>query len=426
MIEICCCIALVLVVSTRQIAGAPLYDQEFPSAETEWISLSQHESFQPAATTHDDPRVAHAQRRLSSEYSSRFADSATYYDEYSTAWRLLGMYIDCNIDADSGDRRLNGDDDGVSNAWDDDQAGASATCKRFLLWAAYVDLSYQGGGIGEYQFHDASTDEWDTSACEATKNSRCAKMDCHLPNTHFTLLGFFKNYDYDDWMEQLFKHQAFCLWSQNQYNFMDKYRDWWPQGCSSTGKKDGNGYVYIDIKPGTGGTMGLGLYTDSSCTIEYKRGRVKLSNVVQKYYGSSVNDHIDTWNEAFSTFHTCQPCKAYTLSTSRKDDIKENDPNNGYFQCDDNADYTNVNQCMKFKTHTDTDVASYKEVAAASFQGTIQSSYAADITPTFWGKWGLFIISVLIFLVGLSACVWSARPPRVLSKRSVVSTEPLI
>ena len=126
----------------RHVASfATPYDHELPSETAEWISLSEHESFQAVNTQHDDPRVAQAHRRLTVEYSSRFADSATYYDEYSTSWRLLGMYIDCNVDEEQKDRRLanggdDGDDNGLSNAWDDDQAGSGGTCKRYLLWAA--------------------------------------------------------------------------------------------------------------------------------------------------------------------------------------------------------------------------------------------------------------------------------------------------
>ena len=31
----------------------------------------------------------------------------------------------------------------------------------------YIDLDYQGEGIGEYQFFDRFTGEWDTSSCIA-------------------------------------------------------------------------------------------------------------------------------------------------------------------------------------------------------------------------------------------------------------------
>ena len=90
------------------------------------------------------------------------------------------MYIDCDSD---------GDDD----HHDDDDGDA---CQRYLLWASYVDLEYAGGGLSEYQFWDRENNYWDSSTCGLNRNStnpdRCAKMDCHLPDTHFSLVGYYK------------------------------------------------------------------------------------------------------------------------------------------------------------------------------------------------------------------------------------------
>lgn len=83
------------------------------------------------------------------------------------------------------------------------------------MWAAYIDLDYAGGKIGEYQFYDRSTQRWDATSC-GKNHGRCAKMDCHLPSTHFKLLGFFKEPNYHEWMEQLFKHRKYTsttIWS---------------------------------------------------------------------------------------------------------------------------------------------------------------------------------------------------------------------
>jgi len=199
---------------------------------------------------------------------------------------------------------------------------------------------------------------------------------------------------------------------------MQEARDWWPKGCTSTGKKDGRTPIYMDVKPGVGGTMELGLYTDSACTIDYTRGRVKLGTEQQ---------YVDKWNEALGIFRVCQPCKAYSLSELEQKDDAEGDDNNGRFTCDDDAGYKNVNQCMKFRTKTDARPASYKEVALASFQGSIVSSNAADVAPTFWGKWGHLIIGILLFVAGVVAFIWAARPPRVTaSNRINVSREPLM
>jgi hypothetical protein len=131
-------------------------------SEQEWISISETTQFQPASST----SLRKAQKRFLSGYADGFVDgSETLYEEYAQAWRVLGLYVDCNTDA--GLRRNLGDND--------------SQCQRYIMWAAYVDLEYDGGGIGEYQFFDPSTNEWDTSACELKNNERCAKMDCHEP-----------------------------------------------------------------------------------------------------------------------------------------------------------------------------------------------------------------------------------------------------
>jgi hypothetical protein len=162
-------------------------------------------------------------------------------------------------------------------------------------------------------------------------------MDCHLPDTHFTLLGFFKQQDAGDFMEQLFKHQAYCLWDGDQYEFMNGMREFWPNGCTSTGKYDGSSLIYMDIKPETEGKFGLGLYKDSSCTIEYTRNRVKLDKIVSTGSGNNIYDDIDTFNAGLSVFSVCQPCKAYSLS-GNGDDHDEDGP----FACQDDAGYNSV------------------------------------------------------------------------------------
>jgi len=164
--------------------------------------------------------------------------------------------------------------------------------------------------------------------------------------------------------------------------------------------------------------------TDATCTTPYTGSKVKPQDVVDNYYGSSLNEHIEMWNEAFSIFTQCQPCKAYTLSSSSSGDNDDDDPNDGYFQCDDDAGYTNCNQCMKFNTQTNTEVASYPDISLASRQGTIARTYAADVTPTFWDDWGFFMLSSLVFIVGVASFLWSARPPRVIKSRA--AAEPLV
>jgi hypothetical protein len=71
-------------------------------------------------------------RQLSEEdnYVSYLVDrNGNAYEPYSLAWRYLGMYIDCDVDAqgDNEERFLEGDDD-------DD-------CQRTVLWAAVSHLT---------------------------------------------------------------------------------------------------------------------------------------------------------------------------------------------------------------------------------------------------------------------------------------------
>ena len=120
----------------------------------------------------------------------------------------------------------------------------------------YVDLDYQGGGIGEYKYWDRDKRAWDQTACDYTGSSRCAKMDCHVDNTHFSLLGFFKHKSYDEWMGQLFKHEGSCVWSQSEYNFMSNAREAWPTGCKASGYSSSDGKaIYYDTKPIQGGSI---------------------------------------------------------------------------------------------------------------------------------------------------------------------------
>lgn len=201
---------------------------------------------------------------------------------------------------------------------------------------------------------------------------------------------------------------------------MDSYREWWPQGCTQTGSSDGGTYIYADIQPVKGGDMTVGLYTDSSCTLPYTGRKVKAGDFLQ-YSGSNLDNHIAKWNEAFGIFKHCQPCKAYSLSSKKGNADDDDNVNGGLFQCNDDAGYTNVNQCMKFATKTDMEVASYRDVALASRQGGITRTYSADVRPSFWAEWGLLILSILLFFTGIFVFMWAARPPRVIQSKGALA-----
>lgn len=270
----------------------------------------------------------------------------------------------------------------------------------FACFVQYVDLEYQGGGIGEYQFWDASTKKWDTTTCDNTSRAnkgssgRCAKMDCHLEDTHWSLLGFFKHKGYDDWMEQLFKHEGICVWSDDEYSFMKNARNAWPQGCMLSGTvTDSGSAIYYDLKPVHGGGITLGLYTDTRCIKEYqsegKNDPINAENVIGNLLANGgSNDHsgdnnnnnnggsystlsesLQAWDDAFSIWKQCQPCVAYDRNNYGYNVDDDNYRGSSYgtyrygydddyswnyyyskkyggadYDCYDDAGYTNVNQ----------------------------------------------------------------------------------
>lgn len=281
-----------------------------------------------------------------------------------------------------------------------------------------MDLDYEGGGIGEYQFWDKDTNKWDTSACEYSakfksgnnKNNnnnnnnkngdspRCAKMDCHLKDTHWSLLGFFKHKSYDDWMEQLFKHEGICVWTDDEYSFMKSARKTWPGGCTVSGTVTGSGDpIYYDVMPVRGGGITIGLYTDTRCVKVYqsqgKDDPITVENVVGNMLanggsgdhggdknknnnnnnnadGTTFEESLAVWDSSFDIFKICQPCVAYdrfNYGYSANDDSYRGSNYGTYrygydvddwvwyyyyskkyggsdFDCYDDAGYTNVNQ----------------------------------------------------------------------------------
>lgn len=260
--------------------------------------------------------------------------------------------------------------------------------------------------------YDPYSASWDTSACDAHGNGRCAQMDCHETNSTWTLMGVFKEASYfgdNAFFEQLFKHEGVCLWNDDDvYDFMSEAReDRWTQGCVSTGIQgdsyyfddDSNGdYIYLDLKPTWNGNMTYGLYTDATCKTEYEGLDVDV-DMVSASMGLLYGSYLQQWNDGLEAFKVCQPCKAYSIGndystwkyssrnssyyytpfgddddgsgSGEDDDYYRNDVNQGFFQCDDDAGYTNVNQCMKFRSHADLEVATWEDLVTATNQGGI-------------------------------------------------------
>eukprot|EP00934_Nitzschia_sp_Nitz4_P005262 Nitzschia sp. Nitz4//scaffold103_size77763//34328//36057//NITZ4_005443-RA/size77763-snap-gene-0.56-mRNA-1//-1//CDS//3329532322//5252//frame0 len=365
-----------------------------------------------------------------------FVEGIGEYDEYQQAWRMLGFMIDCN----SVDYQY--DNDGHHS---NDQELTEDGCARYILWAAYVDLEYEGSGIAEYQYWNSTTSSWDTSACDYAENgnSRCAKMDCHLDDTHFSLLGFFKHRNYDDWMEQLFKHEGMCVWTEEEYAFMKNARKSWPQGCSYTGSQTSDGDpLYFDIKPMSKGRIAVGLYTDTKCTADYSSDTNVVEDLIGNFFvengsgdhsgdqnqnydfsGDTLEESQARWDAAFSVWSYCHPCVAYDITNTdgtnylyndddgnRRELGGEYDAEGDLFECYDDAGYTNVNQCMKFSAKTVMQTATFRDMSLSRVQGSLADAplagylnsggeYVHDIMGAFF--------SYLLFAAALTCCCYN-------------------
>eukprot|EP00934_Nitzschia_sp_Nitz4_P005098 Nitzschia sp. Nitz4//scaffold151_size53849//46947//48605//NITZ4_006731-RA/size53849-snap-gene-0.36-mRNA-1//-1//CDS//3329537168//5088//frame0 len=374
------------------LAMAGLNLKELPDTGMQWSSLKNGMEFQPAADL--SPMAEDHLRRLtsvSSTYAEPYIEGAeTYYDDYAQAWRALGFYVDCENVAEQGDQ--NEDADNADNV---------VACQRYLLWAAYIDEGYSGNGASEYKYFDRHSNRWDSSSCIA--GERCVAMDCHLPSSnHFSLLGFFKEPQYEDFIESLLSYQGDCVWTDEEYNFMmsgSAMRDILPSlaeaGCSKSVYVDNGNYIYYTAKPMEYGDLGVGLYTDSSCVQPYAGNTLSPQTVLQtmvcgvnaydqdydedfdetlynkicQYYNAtshsadassidawSLSSELEQWNEAMDAFKQCQPCMTVDL-TSVVAGLGYKKNSDGYryysYQDDDNHNDNKNFVCQSFGADDD-------------------------------------------------------------------------
>jgi hypothetical protein len=306
-------------------------------------------------------------------YISTNAD--TSYDGYQQAWRMLGIYVDCsNYNPSFSNGNNNNNNDNNNNKG----------CTRYLVWAAYVDVNYQGGTIGEYAYYNRTGNNYDDSICNITKSTRCARMDCHdSKSTTWSLMGIYKEPYYgSEWFEQLFKHFGYCAWDETTYEFMHSNYENWPEKCvqSKVYHPITNTPFYIDLKPGP--NLELAVYTDAVCFHEYDpktdnsldentAATVDTDAIIQSV-GYLSSNQLVAFNDGMMTFKICQPCNAVNLyNGNNKNRRKLNDGNDNSFSCNDAAGYTNVNQCMKFRTKTTMMSMTPKDIHVAFVQGAI-------------------------------------------------------
>eukprot|EP00573_Skeletonema_grethae_P002842 CAMPEP_0201688566 /NCGR_PEP_ID=MMETSP0578-20130828/2310_1 /ASSEMBLY_ACC=CAM_ASM_000663 /TAXON_ID=267565 /ORGANISM="Skeletonema grethea, Strain CCMP 1804" /LENGTH=575 /DNA_ID=CAMNT_0048172929 /DNA_START=180 /DNA_END=1907 /DNA_ORIENTATION=+ len=312
-------------------------EQKSSTVRNNWLPISSDTEFLPNLLLSDSARRRLGGYDSSNPYSAEpFVDGLEYYDEDAQSWRKLGFIIDCQAN----------DEDMYSehsqHSGDQDQSMITETgCARYLIWAAYVNENYEGNGAAEYSYYDPYYSKWDETTCSYANGSPCTKMDCHLSSTSFSLLGFFKHKIIDDWMEQLFKHQGICTWSDEDYAFMKNARKAWPQGCTMTNTKTkGGNSLYYDLKPSYSGQITIGMYTDEECVKEYYMSTTDIEKVIGNIFANAGSQHsqdnnnnnnngsgydfsseslsesLNRWNSAFDIWDICHSCVSHDISNT--------------------------------------------------------------------------------------------------------------
>ena len=198
-------------------------------------------------------------------FSELQADPFEYYDMFAQGWRMVGGFISCDQFSsanESGDRRDLG-----SGSGDGDE-----NCARWILWAAYINPNYAGGGAEEYGLEGYGRkrrlDEDENNNNNDDLFSASSKLDCYNPQSAWQLLGLYR-IDVDNFLEQMAKH----IWASGTYEYVTMYAalDYINGGkCKETGEYDKSGNaVYAALGfTGSGGSFEMKLYSDEKCIYE--------------------------------------------------------------------------------------------------------------------------------------------------------------
>jgi len=361
-----------------------------------------------------------------------FLDGAeTVYDDYALAWRFLGFYTDCNVcldDNDSDDYEYIADN--PSGCAVGNNGRDTTVCRRYAMWAAYVDEGYEGNGADEYKFYDRATRRW--NGCDKDDDEqRCVKMDCHNPySRNFKLIGVFKDPKTDTFVESLIDYGGDCVWNDDEYKLMtsmntnDNNEDndgdddgqdqkdqaavayWPPTKCTAYENDDDKTVYYYNAVPMAGGNLGVGLFQDDTCEVpvDLKKDRqaVSAEEILGRARGVTVEekerrndkkhrkaiaeaatDQMKAWNSAMDAFKVCQPCVSYDArllfddaegTASAAHDQTGNRYGDNNFVCRDNLDQNEpINQCQVLVQNGRYTMkpATYRDVLLAESQGVV-------------------------------------------------------
>eukprot|EP00581_Thalassiosira_minuscula_P033431 CAMPEP_0183765588 /NCGR_PEP_ID=MMETSP0739-20130205/11046_1 /TAXON_ID=385413 /ORGANISM="Thalassiosira miniscula, Strain CCMP1093" /LENGTH=618 /DNA_ID=CAMNT_0026004285 /DNA_START=133 /DNA_END=1989 /DNA_ORIENTATION=- len=312
-------------------------------------------------------------------------EEADYYDKWQQAYRFLGGFIDCSHSWGEGSH----DSGGNENRGDGDGA-----CSRWMMWAAYIDPNYAGGGYSEY-FGDGAP----------------GSLDCHSPDTQWKLIGVYRQ-EFYQYIEQISKH----LWAIDEYEYivalagLEYMTD---DECFGVGYDEKGNNLYANVQPLQGGAFQMGLYSDAKCiqlntqtsytyddfaeTTELDLGSKDQTDddafhqQAYQYWLDTQEYTLTNLNTVYNDFKFCTSCVDYPTYQD------------GYFIGDDGTDDDDlINQCWKFYSHDsfncDADCiamgAEQGSITWISYGGKqfgqlIEGQYAADHDKTTLGEGGM-------------------------------------
>jgi len=345
------------------------------------------------------------------------ADPGTYWDMWSQAFRMLGVYVECS------NPKANYYGNNNNNNNNNDNGG----CQRWVIWAAYVNPKYQGFGISEYVGNWGTDDyysgfnQYSSGGCQHddgggyncynqqdgnqnNNNNRgqdqtLSSLDCHTLNTDWLLLGVYRE-NFEDYFEQISKHMWY--YSSYEYKVATNGLELLEDDCEGFGTDKYGTYLYKAPRPIQGGGFEIGLYVDDTCMTPYGEEGVNALNFYnddgfsyannnnknnnnnnyygnyydwnnnQYDYGSSDEAVLELFNEVYEEFKYCTLCIDYP---SYQD---------GYFNGEGYDEDDLINQCWKFYSH-DTYECDTTCISLGSAQGTINAfTFGGKVYGTAW------------------------------------------
>mmetsp|Transcript_16430 Transcript_16430/g.35517 ORF Transcript_16430/g.35517 Transcript_16430/m.35517 type:complete len:643 (+) Transcript_16430:331-2259(+) len=267
------------------------------------------------------------------EPAGGLAEETNYYDKWSQAYRFLGGYIDCSHSWGGGSQ-----DSGDNNGGE-----GGGACSRWMMWAAYTDPNYAGGGYDEYFGDDAP-----------------GSLDCHSPDTDWKLIGVYRQ-EFYQYIEQISKH----LWAIDEYEYIValaglEYMT--GDECFGVGYDENGNQLYAAIQPLTGGMFQMGLYSEAQCITlntvtsytydDFAEGSEldlgskdatdddAFRNQAYEYWQETQEYTMTNLNTVYNDYKFCTSCVDYPTYQD------------GYFIGDDGTDDDDlINQCWKFYSH---------------------------------------------------------------------------